>query len=178
MKILIYLIHKEEKMSEDINRYLKICKQFGVDIVISHIFNKEIQQAQKYDSSKKSKSNKQGQDNIASKIAYSKALESYIDSQSILLDEGGKLYDSFGFAELISKLISSQGNLHRNNKNLHNYGIKFFIAGAFGFHSSLLAKYHTISLSPMTFSHKIAKLVLLEQIYRSLSIINNHPYHK
>lgn len=175
MKIFIYLIHKEEKMSEDMSHYLKICKQFGVDIVMLHIFNKEIQLAQKYDSSKKL--NKQEQEHITSKMAYSKALESYLDSQSILLDEKGKLYDSFNFARLIENLISTQGG-YKNNQNQSNCGVKFFIAGAFGFHSQLLSKYHTISLSPLTFSHKIAKLVLLEQIYRSLSLINNHPYHK
>ena len=35
-----------------------------------------------------------------------------------------------------------------------------------------------ISLSNLTFAHKIATLILSEQIFRSLSIINNHPYHK
>ncbi|MDN5377136.1 MAG: rRNA (pseudouridine1915-N3)-methyltransferase, partial [Sulfurospirillum sp.] len=35
-----------------------------------------------------------------------------------------------------------------------------------------------ISLSKLTYAHKIAKVVLLEQIYRGLCIKNNHPYHK
>ena len=36
----------------------------------------------------------------------------------------------------------------------------------------------TISLSNMTFPHMLARIVLVEQIYRSETIINNHPYHK
>ncbi|CCF79680.1 LSU m3Psi1915 methyltransferase RlmH  len=35
-----------------------------------------------------------------------------------------------------------------------------------------------LSLSPLTFSHQIAKLVLCEQIFRALSLLNHHPYHK
>ncbi|WP_233707686.1 23S rRNA (pseudouridine(1915)-N(3))-methyltransferase RlmH [Helicobacter aurati] len=153
-------------MSGDIQHYLKMCKQFGVNIVVSYIFNKDIQYAHKYDSLQQKKASKHcntiQNDNLSSKLAYSKALESYLDSQSILLDENGKHYSSLGFSELLGHFLFSQPSRsmqHKTLASLHN-GVKFFIAGAFGFHSSLLSQYHTLSLSTLTFSHKIAKIVL------------------
>jgi 23S rRNA (pseudouridine1915-N3)-methyltransferase len=57
--------------------------------------------------------------------------------------------------------------------------VKFFIGGAYGFEKAFLDKGDkVISLSSLTFSHKIAKMVLLEQIFRGYAILHNHPYHK
>ncbi len=57
--------------------------------------------------------------------------------------------------------------------------LSFLIGGAYGFEEDFLNKGHAIiSLSKLTMSHKIAKVVLLEQIYRGFSILSNHPYHK
>jgi len=57
--------------------------------------------------------------------------------------------------------------------------IVFFIGGAYGFSDSFISSCDkSISLSPLTFSHKLAKTILYEQIYRALCIKNNHPYHK
>ena len=56
--------------------------------------------------------------------------------------------------------------------------VSFFIGGAYGFSSDFLRSLKTLSLSPLTLSHKIAQIVLCEQIYRALSIMTNHPYHK
>jgi 23S rRNA (pseudouridine1915-N3)-methyltransferase len=57
--------------------------------------------------------------------------------------------------------------------------IKFVVGGAYGFEDSFLKKSDAvISLGKLTMSHKIAKAVLLEQIYRGFSILSNHPYHK
>lgn len=57
--------------------------------------------------------------------------------------------------------------------------INFIIGGAFGLDQSIIDKAHkVISLSDMTLPHKLAKIILLEQIYRAQSIIDNHPYHK
>jgi len=53
------------------------------------------------------------------------------------------------------------------------------IGGAYGFNQEFLNKTQkVISLSKLTFAHKIAKTVLYEQIYRGHCIKNNHPYHK
>jgi 23S rRNA (pseudouridine1915-N3)-methyltransferase len=79
------------------------------------------------------------------------------------LDESGKVYDSIGFSNIFEK----------ENE------INFFIGGAYGFEDNFLKQCNeVVSLSKLTFSHKIAKIVLLEQIYRALSIVNKHPYHK
>ena len=54
----------------------------------------------------------------------------------------------------------------------------FVIGGAFGFNDKLKARANEmLSLSNMTFSHQMIRLFFLEQIYRSFTIINNHPYH-
>ncbi len=100
----------------------------------------------------------------ASKQAYTKALEPYIGKgYSISLHPDGKLIDSFEFSKLLNDKIS----------------VKFFIGGAYGFEDDFLKKSDAvISLGKLTMSHKIAKVVLLEQIYRGFSILSNHPYHK
>ena len=55
----------------------------------------------------------------------------------------------------------------------------FIIGGAYGLAPSLKREVHeVISLSALTFSHGIAQLVLLEQIYRAFTILKGHPYHK
>jgi len=100
----------------------------------------------------------------AAQKAYTKALEAYIGKDfSITLHPDGKVVDSFEF----SKLLNDKMN------------VKFFIGGAYGFEDEFLQKSDVvISLGKITMSHKIAKAVLLEQIYRGFSILSNHPYHK
>ena len=85
----------------------------------------------------------------------------------ILLDEKGKDFNSIKF----SKFLEEQ--MIRGVKNL-----TFVIGGAYGFSKELreFAK-NKISLSKMTFSHDMARLFFVEQLYRSLTIINNIPYH-
>ncbi|MBN2869652.1 MAG: 23S rRNA (pseudouridine(1915)-N(3))-methyltransferase RlmH [Campylobacterales bacterium] len=100
----------------------------------------------------------------ASQTAYSRLLTPILGkSYSIALHPEGKKIDSFAFSKLISDKISLQ----------------FFIGGAYGFEKSFVDRCDTaISLSELTMSHKIAKAVLLEQIYRAYSLAANHPYHK
>ena len=100
----------------------------------------------------------------ASQKAYTKLLDPYISKGfNITLHPDGKLIDSYGFSKLLDGKIA----------------IKFFIGGAYGFEQNFLKKSDAvISLGKLTMSHKIAKVVLLEQIYRGFSILSNHPYHK
>ena len=93
---------------------------------------------------------------------YSKLFEQKVNSgYNIILTPDGKLIDSFEFSKL-----------------LNHSKINFFIAGAYGFEDDFKKNGINISLSLLTMSHKVAKLVLFEQIYRGLCINNSHPYHK
>jgi 23S rRNA (pseudouridine1915-N3)-methyltransferase len=57
--------------------------------------------------------------------------------------------------------------------------VDFIIGGAFGLDQSILNLANAkLCLSKMTLPHQMAKLMLVEQIYRARSIIDGHPYHK
>ncbi len=57
--------------------------------------------------------------------------------------------------------------------------IEFIIGGAYGLDESVLDRADLVlSLSPLTFSHQLVRLVLLEQLYRAFSILHNTDYHK
>ncbi|MBP9044226.1 MAG: 23S rRNA (pseudouridine(1915)-N(3))-methyltransferase RlmH [Spirochaetes bacterium] len=87
---------------------------------------------------------------------------------NIILDGRGKELSSLEFATFISQTISRQ-----------NKDIAFFIGGADGFDEEFLKKGNFIlSLSKLTFPHELARVILLEQIYRAFTIINNEKYHK
>lgn len=74
-------------------------------------------------------------------------------------------------SENFSKIFSQQMMLGKN--------IDFIIGGAFGLSKEIIAMSDlSLSLSKMTLPHQLAKVILLEQIYRAQSIIDNHPYHK
>ena len=85
----------------------------------------------------------------------------------ILLDEKGKIYNSKSFSKKIENFL-----LHSQKRLI------FIVGGAFGFNDKLKTRANEmLSLSNMTFSHQIIRLLFLEQLYRSFTIINNHPYH-
>ncbi len=85
----------------------------------------------------------------------------------ILLDEHGKGYNSKSFSKKIENFL-----LHAQKRLI------FVVGGAFGFNDKLKTRANEmLSLSNMTFSHQIIRLFFLEQLYRSFTIINNHPYH-
>ena len=83
----------------------------------------------------------------------------------VTLNENGQ---SFTSKQLATKLLNS-----------HNQNITFVIGGASGLTSSLnnLASWQ-LSLSPLTFPHEIARLLLIEQLYRAKTITQGGPYHK
>ncbi len=84
-----------------------------------------------------------------------------------LLDEKGKEYSSVAFSKFIEKqMISGLKNL------------VFIVGGPYGFSKQLYEKSNIkISLSQMTFSHQMVRLVFVEQLYRAMSIIKGEPYH-
>lgn len=95
--------------------------------------------------------------------AYDEAYAPCINGYCVGLDERGEMLDSFEFAKLLKDKTQ----------------ISFFIGGAYGLGDNLRGKMDKlVSLSRLTLAHKIAKLVLYEQIFRALCINANHPYHK
>ena len=85
----------------------------------------------------------------------------------VLMDERGKEFTSREFAEWIQKQMNS------GKKRL-----VIIIGGPFGFSENVYTRADfKIALSKMTFTHEMAKLVLTEQIYRSMTILKGEPYH-
>lgn len=94
-----------------------------------------------------------------------KTLEKY--DYIVLLDDKGKEYTSMEFSSWINKKA--------------NMGIKnlcFVVGGAFGFSDLVYAKANEkLSISKMTFSHQMIRLLFIEQLYRAFTILNNEKYH-
>jgi 23S rRNA (pseudouridine1915-N3)-methyltransferase len=87
---------------------------------------------------------------------------------TVVLDERGRLMDSLNFAKWLERLTTDQP-----------HGVTFVLGGDVGFDDSVRERADALlSLSPMTLPHQIARLVLVEQIYRACTLIRNIPYHK
>ncbi len=87
-------------------------------------------------------------------------------SHLIALTEWGKRSTSVTFAEWTKSLIERPAKIF------------FIIAGAEGFSDELLRNcQERISLSELTFPHKLARILLVEQLYRAQTIRSGHPYH-
>ena len=85
----------------------------------------------------------------------------------VLLDEKGKETGSRGFAVFLQKQM---------NAGLKN--LVFVVGGPYGFSEAVYKRANSkIALSQMTFSHQLVRVIFLEQLYRGLAILNNHPYH-
>ena len=90
------------------------------------------------------------------------------NSSVIALAVEGKMRSSEELAQMISAWS------HTASKHL-----VFVIGGSYGLHPSVKAgAWATLSMSPMTFPHQLARLMLCEQIYRALSILGGAKYHK
>ena len=88
-------------------------------------------------------------------------------SYVIALDESGIMHTSQSFSEFMIKTCDNFPN------------ITFIIGPSDGLNQKIIDKCNkTISLSSLTFTHDIAKLLLLEQLYRSHCITSGHPYHR
>ena len=80
----------------------------------------------------------------------------------------GRQLDSLGFAAQLQRMLEGGTPC-----------VQFLIGGSLGLHSSALARAdQKLSLSPLTFPHNLARLVLLEQVYRAMKIYRHEAYHK
>jgi len=85
----------------------------------------------------------------------------------ILLDENGKEFTSKGFSEFIE-----QKSIAGTKKLI------FVIGGPYGFSKEVYQRSNSkISLSKMTFSHQMVRMIFAEQLYRAMTIIKGEPYH-
>lgn len=85
----------------------------------------------------------------------------------VLLDEHGKQFRSVEFSNYLQKKM-----------NAATKQLVFVIGGAYGFSDEVFqAASEKISLSKMTFSHQMIRLFMVEQLYRSFTILKNEPYH-
>ena len=85
----------------------------------------------------------------------------------VLLESSGKQFSSEEFAEFVRN--------HRENNPL---SLLFAIGPANGFSPEVRrAASNILSLGKMTMPHELARVVLLEQVYRAFTILNRHPYH-
>ncbi len=85
----------------------------------------------------------------------------------VALDEKGMAVDSHGFANIISRTMDAGKNM------------VFILGGPYGLDDRVKEKAdEVLALSKLTFPHELARLILVEQIYRAFSILRNEPYHK
>jgi len=114
------------------------------------------------------------------KVSESSGIESVINKEadsllkalstgaySVAMDKSGVHYSSVELSQLLEKLF-------------HRYSTyDLVIGGPNGLHDSVLQKVNEIvALSYLTFPHDLARIVLAEQLYRAMSILNNLPYHR
>ena len=87
------------------------------------------------------------------------------DEQLVVLTEEGETFGSAPFAEWLKQASHDR--------------IAFVIGGADGLTDTFKAEARwTLSLSPMTFPHELARLILIEQLFRAQSILQGSPYHR
>lgn len=151
-KVALYSISKKGRDEfETINdNYIKLISRYA-DFKDEFVYNKQIDKAQK-------------EGPQSAKASYTDALKpQMMKNFSIILDPAGKEMTSEAFSQIFEK----------------EEQVAFFIGGAYGFDEEIKkAADMVVSLSRLTMSHKLARTMLLEQIYRGFTIVNNHPYHK
>jgi len=153
MKINLIIIDKKGKdnlYAPLVEHYKKIAKAFA-QVEVIECFDKEIAKAQDISAQ-------------AAKSSYSKAFDRHLKgAYNIALNPSSKEVDSFEFAKLLKDRAV----------------VNFYIGGAYGLEKDFLTQCNrAISFGKITLSHKLIKMVLMEQIFRGLAINNNHPYHK
>lgn len=84
----------------------------------------------------------------------------------LLLDEHGREFRSIEYADFLQKKMASGKDL------------ALVIGGAYGFSEAVYQRANgKLSLSQMTFSHQMVRLMAIEQLYRAMTILRHEPYH-
>ena len=144
----------DEKLSEVTDRYLERIKHFFPIEVISVPPER----------------GRQNFNDLAIMRAQSARLVSAIPDRgyTVVLDERGQTFDSLKFAKWLERLTMDSP-----------YGINLVLGGDVGFDESVRARADKLlALSAMTLPHGLARVVLVEQIYRACTLMRNISYHK
>ncbi len=89
------------------------------------------------------------------------------DDYLVALDSGGEVTSSEGLASCLQTLLSAGRNK-----------VVFVIGGPFGLDQRVLKRAdHVLSLSQLTFTHEMVRLIFCEQLYRAYKILRKEPYH-
>lgn len=156
MKINVVCIGsiKEKYYSDAISEYLKrLSKFYNIEII-------ELKE-------EKMPKNYSNADIENVKTKESLAMEKLMKGYVIILDERGEQFSSVKMAEKLSKIM------------LSNSTISFVIGGSWGLSEDIKKKANMLlSFSKFTFPHQLMRVVLLEQLYRQTTILNNIPYAK
>jgi 23S rRNA (pseudouridine1915-N3)-methyltransferase len=95
-------------------------------------------------------------------------LPKIVHRPTIALADSGKPFNTMAFAKALAGWQTKGGGR-----------FTFVIGGPYGLHADVIDAAETVvSLSPLTFSHQVVRLVLMEQLYRGFSILHNTDYHK
>lgn len=143
---------QERYLQEGESEYIKRIKKFASisfeELVINH--------------------SKKLTDQQIKKIESERLIEKAQNSYSVALSEQGKQFNSLQFSKFLENSFTNKAS-----------EISFLIAGALGWDRDIMTRANqTFSLSPLTFPHHVARFVLVEQLYRAVTIINGHPYNK
>ena len=155
MKIILAVVGKMASgyLSKGIEEYTSRLKHY-VPFEILHIAD-----------AKNTKSLTEAQQKAAEGRNILAALDS--SDHVVLLDEHGKQFTSVEFAHYIEKKMAS---VQRR--------LVFVVGGPYGFSPEVYARANEkISLSSMTFSHEMIRLIFTEQLYRAMTILRGEPYH-
>ena len=144
----------EKDFAEAIDRYLKR---------IRHFYPIEVVEVP-------AERGRQSQSDVAMMLSQSARLLAAIPARGtiVVLDERGQMLDSLKFTRWLERLTIDSP-----------HGIHFVVGGDVGLDDSVRDRADKLlSLSPMTLPHQIARVVLLEQIYRGCTLMRNIRYHK
>ncbi len=146
--------HADSEMSEAAERYLKR---------IRHFFPVEVTEV------RPERRRQNGDDASIMRAQSARLLEAIPQrGQVVALDERGQIIDSLRFAKWLERLTIDSP-----------HGITFVLGGDVGLDETVRKRADKVlSLSPMTLPHQLARVVLLEQIYRACTLIRNIAYHK
>ena len=157
VKLIVVGKLKETFHKEEVNEYQKRLSRF-VNLSIIEVDEEKIKDGAK----------KKEEELILKKEGESLLKQIKLDDYVILLDLHGKEIDSIDFAKKLEEIKT-------NGKS----SISFVIGGSLGLSDDVRNRANfKLKLSPMTFTHQMTRIIILEQIYRACKINANETYHK